>query len=57
MVNKYDKLFPQYKIAKHKGYGSFEHRQLIVKYNPSKTGAKFYRKSFNPYKSLLLSNE
>ena len=31
-----DKEFPQYNFAKHKGYGTAEHMDLIRKYGPSK---------------------
>ena len=37
-----DKQFPQYMLAKHKGYGTAEHYALIQKYSIQ----PFYRKSF-----------
>lgn len=44
-----DKRYPQYQFAKHKGYGTFAHRQLIHEHGPSKV----HRKSFNPVKTML----
>lgn len=40
-----DKQFPQYNIAKHKGYGTKEHKELLFKYGaePSIYRAKFIR--------------
>lgn len=30
----YDKLYPEYGFAKHKGYGTKDHREAILKYGP-----------------------
>lgn len=40
--DKINTIIPQYKIAKHKGYGTKEHIELIKKYGFS----KFHRRSF-----------
>ena len=41
MIN-YDKYYPQYGFAKHKGYATREHRERILKYGP----CDIHRKSF-----------
>ena len=33
---KYDELYPKYGFAKHKGYGTKLHREMILKYGPCK---------------------
>ena len=30
-----DRLYPQYQFAKHKGYGTALHYQLLLQYGPS----------------------
>lgn len=45
----YDKEFPQYGFAKHKGYGTTFHIESIKKYGI----CKIHRKSFEPIKSIL----
>ncbi len=35
LLLEYDKEYPQYNFAKHKGYGTKEHTELILKYGPS----------------------
>ena len=37
-----DKLYPQYQFAKHKGYGTALHIQLIKEYGP----CEIHRKTF-----------
>jgi ribonuclease HII len=44
----YDKEFPQYGFAKHKGYGTAFHIESIKKYGI----CKIHRKSFEPIKSM-----
>lgn len=39
---KYDKLYPEYGFAKHKGYPTREHRDILKKIGPS----RIHRKSF-----------
>lgn len=34
LLLEYDKKYPQYNFKKHKGYGTKEHRELILKYGP-----------------------
>jgi len=42
MIEVADKEFPEYNFAKHKGYGTKEHIELIKKYGI----CKYHRKSF-----------
>lgn len=42
VMKQYDKKFPEYNLAQHKGYGTKEHRDLIKKHGAS----KIHRKSF-----------
>lgn len=35
LLLEYDKEYPQYNFKKHKGYGTKEHTELILKYGPS----------------------
>jgi ribonuclease HII len=42
LMLEYDKKYPLYKFAKHKGYGTQEHIDLIKKYGP----CEIHRKSF-----------
>lgn len=35
LLLEYDKQYPQYNFKKHKGYGTKEHTELILKYGPS----------------------
>lgn len=44
-----DKLYPEYGLASHKGYGTKLHMQAIEKYGPR----PIHRKSFAPIKKLL----
>lgn len=44
-----DKLYPDYKIAKHKGYGTKLHIEMLKKYGPIKG---LYRFSYAPVRSL-----
>ncbi len=36
LLLEYDKEYPEYNFAKHKGYGTKEHTEAILKYGPSK---------------------
>jgi len=49
-MKRYDKKYPQYNFAQHKGYGTKEHFKMIKKYGP----CKIHRKSFNPMKNLII---
>ena len=42
LMLKYDKQYPQYNFAKHKGYGTAEHIRLLKEYGPS----SIHRRSF-----------
>lgn len=42
LMAEYDKLYPQYNFAKHKGYGTAEHIALLKKYGP----CPIHRKTF-----------
>jgi len=46
IMKKIDKKFPQYDFAKHKGYGTMEHRKCIEKYGL----CEIHRKSFRLHK-------
>ena len=46
-----DKKYPQYQIAKHKGYGTKLHLELLREYGPIKG---LYRYSYAPVKSLFI---
>jgi len=35
LMEEYDTLFPQYGFAKHKGYGTAEHKEALIKCGPS----------------------
>jgi ribonuclease HII len=35
LLLEYDKKYPEYNFAKHKGYGTKEHTEAILKYGPS----------------------
>ncbi len=44
-----DKEYPEYLFAKHKGYGTKEHLEMIAKYGP----CPIHRRSFAPLKDIL----
>lgn len=46
-----DKKYPDYKIAKHKGYGTKLHMEMLEKYGPIK---KLYRFSYAPVKKFTI---
>ena len=46
-----DKKYPQYEIAKHKGYGTKLHMEKLVQYGPVKG---LYRYSYGPVKKFLI---
>ena len=45
-----DKKYPEYKIAKHKGYGTKDHMEALEKYGPKKG---LHRFSYKPIKKFL----
>ena len=46
-----DKLYPEYKIAKHKGYGTKDHLDALEKYGPKKG---LHRFTYAPVKKYLV---
>ena len=53
MMREYDRLWPEYGFAKHKGYGTQFHRDRIKIHGP----CPLHRKTFEPIKSMLSSSE
>lgn len=49
IMEKYHQKYPEYSFAKHKGYGTKQHRDAIFRYGP----CCIHRKSFEPIKSLI----
>ena len=45
----WDRLFPQYGFAKHKGYGTREHLDALNRFGP----CEIHRKSFSPVRNAL----
>ena len=48
-----DKKYPEYQIAKHKGYGTKLHLEMLEKYGPVKG---LHRFSYAPIKKFLYEN-
>ena len=48
LMDEYDKKYPQYGFAKHKGYGTKEHMAAIEKYGP----CPIHRMTFAPIKDM-----
>ena len=46
LMQKLDSDYPEYNFAKHKGYGTKEHIELLKKYGPSKIHRKSFIKNF-----------
>lgn len=49
LMCEYDKIYPQYGFADHKGYGTKQHLEAIEKFGAT----LIHRKSFSPIKELL----
>lgn len=49
LMDEYDKIYPQYGFAKHKGYGTAEHVAAIKKYGP----CPIHRLTFEPIKGMV----
>ena len=49
IMKRYNKKYPQYNFAQHKGYGTKEHFKMLKKYGP----CKIHRQSFKPVKNLM----
>ena len=52
-MDDFDKLYPGYGFAKHKGYGTSEHMRALQKLGP----CAIHRHSFNPMRSLYFAHE
>lgn len=48
-MRSYDKLYPLYAFAQHKGYCTRQHQELLQKYGP----CPIHRASFSPVKTIL----
>ena len=53
MMLEYDKQYPVYGFASHKGYGTKAHRQAVMEFGP----CPIHRRSFQPIKGLLRSSK
>jgi ribonuclease HII len=51
LMREYDQTWPLYGFAKHKGYGTKQHREAIEKFGP----CPIHRKSFSPVKDMYLA--
>jgi ribonuclease HII len=51
MMLDFDKEYPEYGFAAHKGYGTKSHRQAIIEHGP----CPIHRKTFQPIRSMLQS--
>lgn len=49
MMQEIDRFHPEYGFARHKGYGTAEHRDCIDRYGPCRE----HRRSFDPLRSML----
>ena len=50
LMDEYDKQYPQYGFAQHKGYGTAQHMEALKKYGP----CPLHRRSFEPVRSMCL---
>ena len=53
LMLEYDKQYPVYGFASHKGYGTKAHRQALMEFGP----CSIHRRSFQPIKGLLASSK
>uniref|UniRef100_A0A7S1BCV1 Ribonuclease n=1 Tax=Corethron hystrix TaxID=216773 RepID=A0A7S1BCV1_9STRA len=51
LMREHDVEYPEYGLARHKGYGTAAHRAMIEKIG----GSPIHRKSFAPWKTILES--
>lgn len=49
VMRNYDKMFPQYGFARHKGYGTKEHMEALKKYGI----CEIHRKSYRPVREIM----
>ena len=52
LMDAYDKEYPEYGFARHKGYGTAEHLAALEKYGP----CPIHRVSFEPIRSMVREN-
>ena len=48
-----DQKYPEYEFAKHKGYPTKRHLELVKKYGPNKE----YRFTYKPIRDLIMEGE
>jgi ribonuclease HII len=48
-LENFDRIYPQYGFARHKGYGTAEHMQALLEHGP----CPIHRKSFRPVKDAM----
>lgn len=48
LMDEYDKIYPEYGFAQHKGYGTAQHIEALKKYGP----CPIHRRSFEPVRSI-----
>lgn len=53
MMEAYDRDYPQYGFARHKGYGTRAHMQALFEYGP----CPLHRRSFRPVRDAILIHE
>lgn len=53
IMEQYDKIYNQYGFAKHKGYGTSYHLDMLMKHGPS----PIHRKTFLPVRKIYEENE
>ena len=49
LMDEYDKQYPEYGFAQHKGYGTAQHIEALKKYGP----CPLHRLSFEPIRSMV----
>lgn len=52
-MREFDRQYPEYGFAQHKGYGTPQHKEALVKYGPS----PIHRKTFSPVAESYLTHE
>lgn len=53
LMDEYDKEYPQYGFAQHKGYGTAQHIEALQKYGP----CPLHRLSFEPIRSMVTAQD
>lgn len=49
IMERYDRIYPHYGFARHKGYGTRQHKEALVKYGPS----PIHRFTFRPVRAAV----